>query len=129
MTCFWARKISEFTATLLGRYLSGAAACVHAAACIPVMYRRLTDPMLCSLTDPPQANETITAQMSLRGDLPGNTFNPVKNITLSRTAFNFTTDNCCTNAQPLEISSSEPLVPYYRLTWRMSMLVEVKSDG
>ncbi|CAK0770461.1 hypothetical protein CVIRNUC_003769 [Coccomyxa viridis] len=57
------------------------------------------------LTDPPQPNEVITAQMSLKGDLPGNGFNPTQNITLSREAFNFTTENCCTNAQPLEITT------------------------
>ena len=64
--------------------------------------------MLCSLTDPPQPNEVITAQMSLKGDLPGNGFNPTQNITLSREAFNFTTENCCTNAQPLEITTRAP---------------------
>ena len=51
--------------------------------------------------------------MSLRGDLPGNSFNPVANISLSMDTFNFTTENCCTNAQPLLITSRKPLSPLW----------------
>jgi hypothetical protein len=59
----------------------------------------------CSLTDAPAADEVITATMSLKGDLPGNEVDPLPHVRLSTTAFNFTTDNCCTNAQPLEITT------------------------
>jgi hypothetical protein len=37
----------------------------------------------------------------------------VAKVSLSMDTFNFTTENCCTNAQPLLITSRELLLPLY----------------
>lgn len=62
---------------------------------------------LCSLTDPPASNEVIQATISVKGDLPGNQINPAPSIQVSPSIFNFTSENCCTVAQPLVIETGE----------------------
>ena len=61
---------------------------------------------LCSLTDSPAPGEVIQATMSLKGDLPGNKVDPLPHVDLSTYSFNFTTENCCARAQPLDITTS-----------------------
>ena len=61
--------------------------------------------LACSLTDPPADGEVITATLSLQGKLPGNQVNAAQHLALSTTSFNFTTDNCCTAAQTLEVTT------------------------
>ena len=61
--------------------------------------------LACSLTDPPAAGEVITATLSLQGKLPGNEVDAAPHVSLSTTSFNFTTDNCCTKAQTLEVTT------------------------
>ncbi|BDA42249.1 probable lysyl endopeptidase at N-terminal half [Coccomyxa sp. Obi] len=64
------------------------------------------------LTDPPASNEVIQATVSIKGDLPGNQINPAPFVKLFPNTFNFTTDNCCTVAQPLVIETGlGPNVP------------------
>ena len=41
----------------------------------------------------------------MQGDLPGNQVDAAPHVSLSTTAFNFTSDNWGTNAQPLEVTS------------------------
>ncbi|CAL8468064.1 g7603 [Coccomyxa elongata] len=57
------------------------------------------------LTDPPASNEVIQATISVKGDLPGNQINPAPSVQVSPNTFNFTTENCCTVAQPLVIET------------------------